>query len=462
MKIAGSLALTAALVACWPAAHAQFGTFHGMGMGIQQAANERQRLSLRPWVNASGNYWRNLNLGNGSVSNPSENLDAFGGAMTWGVSGGESRPRMAYGGAYLGSVRYQADGTGFVGLSNIGMAGLFRQLNREFSVSVSAQGGSSAGSFGPTSGFGGLALFGFNGFGFLSPISPGGIGGFTDPTLEGGVQDELFDNRVLFGGARAALVYSPNPRWNIGGGFIGSTAYRTTPGLADMKSAGAFGQVSYLIDPRTNFTGGYTYANFTLPGFIQDNQIHSTAAGFNRQLGRKTLASVALGVDYYTFRGATQIQLDPELAEILGTTSSIEVVSTSRTSLGVGARISHTVGDRISILGFYARGVAPTNGVLLSATRDAAGMTITYAGGTRWGLFGGFTAARSNPILQDTNAFLNAQGSGGFSYRIFRTLHATFNAGYRYIRLPNLDNRSQAFANIGIAWAPGEAPLRGF
>ncbi len=123
-----------------------------------------------------------------------------------------------------------------------------------------------------------------------------------------------------------------------------------------MNSVGGFGQASYLLDRTTSVTGGYTYSRLWYPGVIRDTHLNSVSGGINKSLGRRTLVSASGGWSRFSATGATEIALDPLVAELLGTPTTIEIRSVTRNVLGAGARISHIVTDKISVSGRYSRG----------------------------------------------------------------------------------------------------------
>jgi hypothetical protein len=461
-KIRGGAWWTVIGLFCATTLSAQFGTFGAMGMGVMQRQMEPQRLEFRPWVMANAMYWDNLAVAQTQDSSDPRSGGIYGGMLGWGVSGGKSLERSAIAMSYFGAARYISSRDGLGALTNTGNFAYFKQFSREWSLSTSAYGGASAGSYGISGGFGGLGGLGFNGFGLTSAFSPGGIAQFSSSSDNGLVEEEIFDNRVYFGGTRTTLVYSPNYRSQIGGGVLGVTSQRTAPGLFDLNGAGAFGQATYLLDRTTSITGGYTYTRIWYPGVIRDTGLHTMMGGISKSLARRTMLSAGGGYSRYNATGATQVQLDPLVAELLGTDTTIEIRSVKRNIVGFGASVSHVITDRISVSGRFNRGVSPGNGVLLASVRDIGGVTLGYAADAGWTFSFGLFASRSNGILQPDKDFQNVQGAAHASVRVFGDFRATFGGGYRWMRLPNQVQQRQAFATAGIMWSPGGGPLRWF
>jgi hypothetical protein len=453
-------ALGLVLAAIMPAG-AQFGAFNGIGMGVQQQKVEPRRLEIRPWVRANANYWRNLTL---LPDERNSNLydDALGGVVGWGISGGKADTRSSIMAAYMGNIRYISRLDQDWASNNMLAFGYSRMLSREWNFSSSLYGGLGRGAIGLASGMGGMGMMGFNGFGIMAQFAQGGLSGFMDPATEGVVEDELFDTEVYFGGARAALTYSPNYRWQVGGGVLGSTAHRKSRGQFDLNAAGVFGQASYLIDPNTSVTGGYTYSRFTVPRVLRDSRLQAALLGISKNLTRRTAFSIGAGINDFSTSAVSTVALDPFIAEILGTSAILEIREVRRMFFSGGAMLRHVVTDRVSVAARYNRGLVPGNGIILPAARDNLGISAYYTGGTRWGLTLGAAGFRTSGIVQQDTTMLTGQLMSNVSYRMFRGFHATFGGGYRVIRLPSRDYRRQGFASVGFAWSPGELPLRTF
>ncbi len=173
----GALALGILFSALLPG---QFGTFGGMGMGVNQRQMEPQRLQLRPWVMANAMYWDNLAVVQDNTDQVRSG-DIYGGMLGWGLSGGKSLERSAIALSYNGNARYTSSRDGLGAISNVGTFAYYKQFSKEWSTSTSVYGGASAGAFGTAGGFGALGSMGFNGFGMMSVFSPRGIGDFVDP-----------------------------------------------------------------------------------------------------------------------------------------------------------------------------------------------------------------------------------------------------------------------------------------
>ena len=91
-----------------------------------------------------------------------------------------------------------------------------------------------------------------------------------------------------------------------------------------------------------------------------------------------------------------------------------------------------------------------------------ASFSVGYSADGRWTISVGVVGTRANDLIQDNKDYLNAQGSGHLSFRMFGDFRATMGGGYRVARLPNLQYQRQAFAAVGVMWSPGGEAIRWF
>lgn len=441
---------------------AQFGMFNGLGMGVNQRKVERQRLEYRPWIRMSATYWDNLAILTDSQGQQFTPKDVLGGMLGWGFSGGKADDRSTYVMSYLGGMRYNSQRDGISALTNVVNFGYFNQLNKNWSSSSTFYGGASAGSYGWAGGFGGAGGIGFAGFGLMSSLSPGGIASFGDPMAQGVIEDEILDNRIYFGGLRSVLIYSPNFRWQIGGGVQGSSAHRTAEGLYSMNAGGVLGQASYLIDRFTSVTGGYSMTRIWYPGIIRETYVSSALGGISRQLGRRTMLSAGGGLNQLMSNGAVKVPLAPEVAELLGVNSTIERRRVTRSIPGANFMLSHVVRDNIAATVRYTRGIVPGNGILIAPSRDAFAFSLSYVGNNRWGASTAILGVRSRSLIDEAPDYLSLQTVANVHYRLFNDFHFSGTGGYRVGRASTGQHLRQTMVNFGFTWSPGGVPFRGF
>lgn len=415
-------------------------------------------ISIRPWVMASGVYAENLtppatNPGGGLIS-----ADAFGGSLMGGVSGSHLSGRTSLSLGYVGAAQYYSGHRGLANSSHVGVFGVAHQLSQKWSLQLSQFGGTSLGGFGMGAGFGGFGSAGALGFSSAFLTNPGGVSSFGNPLLNGVVDNELFDNRVYFYGSNGSITYQPSMRVSYSAGGGAFFTRRRSSALNGVNGLTGNGSVSYQTSRKSSITAFYNYGRFEFPGVFGGNEAHSAGLGFRRELARNTNFTLFAGAFQFRSDFIGQVPLDPITAAILGTGSSLEARRVRRISGAGGANLGHQFKRGLVSVG-YSRGVVPGNDVLFSAVRDSVNAVVSYSSSSRWSINGTGFYSRSSGLIQAGRRFDLYQGSGMFSLRLFKSLNMTLGGGYRSLQLGTF-SRQQRFATVGLAWMPGEVPLR--
>lgn len=446
-------------------AYPQAGGFGGMGGfgaaggAAPNVSGESQGPALRPWVSVGGSYFKDLSLLEPAAGSRDSSGEFFGGTFAGGLLGSRDFERSSLSGSFLAAGSFGED-SGVRGVSQAASLQYGRQLTQRAWFSIRQMGGSSYGGFGYGSGFGGInGLVPFNNSwtGSLTGFNDAGGLLTQDPGDNGLVDAEPFDNRTNFYSANATLGYSLSRRVTLSGGGGGGIVRRGGDILLGLNTAGASGQLSFQATERFNFGAYYGYSRFTYPGQFGTSDMQ--AAGLNMSYlltPRTSFFLSAGGIRLYSNQFGS-VAVPPELAEILGVTSVVEVQQLTRYAPNVsgGIRYRPRIGN-FSLL--YTKGLIPGNGVLRTANRDMA--TLAYGRGA------GRVSYGANIVYQKASgvtAFGGStdivQGAGVFSFRVAAGLHLSTSAGYRTVQLSNVPERKQAFANISLGWSPGAYPI---
>jgi len=449
-----ALLLGAGSATLMPAQTGGFGGMNGFGgMGLMNGAgfnrSDGRGAAFVPFVNLFGNYSTDLTpLTTESVQ--SNGLNRRGAGITAGAQAYKNWQRMNVGFNYAGAYRYVDGVRNLNTTSHIANLGFNRQLTRKMSFSLGQFGGTAIGGYGLGAGFAGLG-----GLGRFGGMFSGMIGNqaFGDPSFNGIVDAELFDNRVNFYGSSGQLSYTPSMRWQIGFGGGGNFVRRK--GAGGMNSAVASAQAGYRISRSGSVFASYSHMMIMYPNMFGDAQGDSVNGGISWQFGPRTHVGFSAGV----FRGTStfigRVPLDPIIAALLGQTSVSEIRNSRRLGGGFNAFVGRSF-RRATLSGYFSRGMTPGNGVVLFGIRDTAGVALglNRIGPISVGFSGGYS--RISSMVQPGLVMSSASGTMRTGYRLARGLAVSFGTGYRVANLTGPFQRNQFFVNIGIGWSPGE------
>ena len=137
---------------------------------------------------------------------------------------------------------------------------------------------------------------------------------------------------------------------------------------------------------------------------------------YTTQISRRWSLSLGGGAFYAEVEGLTNVEVDPAIAALFGTTVATETFYRRRV---LPAAQAHFTGDygHHSYAFSYDRKVNPGNGVYLTSAHETAGVQYSYTGIRRWnfGLGGGWTRMAS--IGQRLTPIQYGHIGGGVSYR---------------------------------------------
>ncbi len=453
-----------AIVLLVASAAAQTGGFGGMGGfgasggAAAQVSGESPAPALRPWVSVGGSYFKDMTLLDPTETNNNTG-SYFGGSFTGAVVGSKQFQRSSLQGSYMAGGSYGGD-SGVNGLSHTGSLQFAHQFSERAWMSVRQMGGSSFGGYGYGAGFGGVnGFFPFNNGWTGSLTGFNSTGGLTtqDPADNGIVDAEPFDNRATFYSANATFGYMLTRRVSVSGSGGGGIVRRSGESLLDLNTAGTSGQITFQATERFGIGGFYGYSRYTYADQYGSNEMQSAATFLSYLATPRTSIFVSLGGQRLFSDQFGSVPVPPELAEILGVTSVVEVQQFTRYSpnISAGVRYRPQIGN-FSLI--YNKGLIPGNGVLRSANRDM--FTASYGRGRGRFSYGASAYFQKASGVTEFHGVSDIyQGSGAFSFRIAGGLHVMTSAGYRTIDVGASPNRNQTFATVSLAWSPGSYPI---
>lgn len=431
------------------------GGFGGVSAGSAPdiSSTSPSRLAFRPWLSANGTYSQILDSG---VTRTTADQAFYGYGAAGGVSGGKAWERTAAGGFYTAS--YQRHNTSRVqrGVSQVAGLTLSHQASDKVSVFATQMMGSSLGGFGygaPAGNFGG---WGVAGAGILPQLGLFGAP-VEDLGVNGLVDNEVFGTRVNFYGTSAGVTFQPTLRWGFGASANLGFVRRKGRGLQDLNSYGGGGQASYRVSERTTVGGVFRFSEFSYPKFFGGNRVYQTGIVLSHQLN--PLTSVRIMAGGYRFQSTFlgRVEVEPEIAALLGVGAQLEVREQSR--LGWIGGASLTRNWREWGLGVsYNHTVSPGNGVILAAKRDSVAGTMSRAfGRVSTGVFGGYY--RSSGMIQNA-VFTSGSFGASMGVRMFSEVYMGVNGGYSVYQTANLGDQWRRFVSVHLTWSPSDAAFR--
>jgi len=436
-----------------------FGGNGGIGaLGAQEDSNRPSRkVQWTPWVRVGGYYNDQINYVNNS-GNLINATDSKGANAGWGITASKAIEKTAFFGGYMGSAILLQEGSGVNGSSHMLAAGVNHRVNQNLYVGAQQMIGSSLGGYGMGSGFAGLGM-GFSGLLQSQQPATGGLQGFGDPSLNGFVDQEVFDNRVKFSGTVGTASYRLNLRSSIsasGGAFF---ARRTVASLIDNNSYYGSGIYSYALNRTTEIGAGYSIGYITYPGRFGGNYYQTLGVMIGKRFRSRGAVYGSAGLSKFNSNFIGLVPVDPDLAQSLGISATTQAQSARR--LTFTGNLSANYNAEVVNLNFHAaRGMVPGNGVLYGAVRDVIGFSVgrTFFTNKLNTALAGNISRLSGLIQNEVQTGYQTYASVG--YNMYKGMSVYVAGGLRWQRLSQSNSFVPSrFVSVGLGWSPGERPF---
>lgn len=446
-----------------------FGNFSGLDQPtLEPREGPTDAAYIRPWVSATGVYRKVFSSDDAQQSISAFSTGRYGGSISGGVGGSKLwRRTMLTGGYSLNGSYYQStEGTADNGpiwrSGQVGVLGISHMFTPRLMASFSQLAGTAHSGYG----FGG---FGFGGFGGRTPLGPStntsnlaqSIPGLGDPSVNGLVDDEVFDRRTTFYSSNAGVSYLLNRDWYVGGSANYSLIRREDI-LVDSNVVGGGAFLGRSIGPRMRVSMSYNISRLDYRQAFRNTLVQGGGVALFYQLTRNSAIQAGVGVNNLYSNYIGTVVLPPEIADLLGVPTTLEVQETRY--LAPGGFLEYSINTRAGRFAIYgSRGISGGNGASLAGDRTIAAAAYSYAFNERVGTNASFTYGYTRTILATRNSFESYSSSGSVGVRLFWKMHGIATAGYRSVVLPEASTyqgrNNQFFASIGLAWSPGDHPL---
>ena len=432
----------AVAVSVWPA-FAQYAGPAILSRGDAPAAMSSAQVDFRPFVNVAGIYSAGLSglqqTSQGAVT--LGNLSSFGSLLSFGVSGLHSWKHTKLGLDYLGSIsHYFQSGT----YGNFNNQSLLLSLTRELTPH---------------------AMFTLRENASISsqpvPIPSLPQSAAYDPSSAYNPITDYYDNRTTFLSTEAGLTFQKSARLSFQISGMASVTERQIAGLYSVTGASATGDVQYRISSHTTVGGTYTYNHFEFHGIFNATDVQSVSGTYAKRLTRSLELSAYGGFSRNQTKFLTSLPISPAIGLLLGLRSAAVINYSSLYHPNYSARLSQTF-QRGVLFAMGSYSVSPGNGLFLTSTAINGSTGYNYTGLRLWsiGATAGYT--RSKSISNVVGEYADFIGTLSLSRQLTHYLHLTSTVSAVKYQSNSFSgyNRLTYNANLGLAFSPGNVPLR--
>jgi hypothetical protein len=441
------------------AAQVGFGGMGGLGgsSALPQPGDggRNSGIGISPFVSVMGTYNHFIGLTSGQTFFGRENT--WSGSGVAGVTGTKQWEHSSLGVGLVGGASYYPYSPTKWTQNYLGRIAFSQMVSPRLAFSVQEIGGTSIGGYGMGAGFGGFGGMGsLGGFGIGSMAFGPGIGaaGMGSTGQNGVVDTEIFNSRTTFSATTAGLNYRLTERWTASV-FGGAAFVDRQNGLFSNNWELASGQLTYQIDARSQVGVVYQYSWLQYPNAFGNVRSQIGGVTYQNQLNRRTKIGLFAGALEIRSTYIGVVQVSPEIAELLGTTTSYQIQDTQRYSGSFGATIGQSY-QRSNWSIIYWRGLTPGNGLALAGIRDMISATYGILGPSNWNFYLSGMATKQDSVVGLNRQTYNYQAVAGASRRLFWNIFGTMNGGWRVVQFTGQPRSEGLFASAGLSWSPRE------
>jgi hypothetical protein len=218
--------------------------------------------------------------------------------------------------------------------------------------------------------------------------------------------------------------------------------------------------VNYRITPKTTIGAYYSFTSYLYTQHESSSDSHTVGAIFSHAINRTTQLRVRAGVSRLETLAYTLVPIDPVFAALVGQQYGVADTYFRTYTTDISAQFVKDFGRRKTVNIAVTRGIAPGNGLILTAIQQVASATfetrifhsyiLSFAGG-RTSL-----SAQGQTFGSYTSNYLGVN----FSHAMPRGPAATFAVNYRTYAITNMPGIQKQFSvSSGITWSPGPGRL---
>ncbi len=420
-----------------------FAQFDGpavLSRGQTPAAMQSPQIDLRPFVAISGVYDTGLTGVMLTDQGQLANTAAAGVELTGGISGVHSWKNTQVGLDYRGSIRHYDRQTYYDGTDQSLLLGVTHNLSKHVILSLRESAGLFSGGFGP--------------MGLYSTVP-------FDPSTTFAPTTDFFDNRTMYMSTQADLTWQKTARLSFDFGGDGFLVRRRSTALYGVTGRGARADVQYRFTRHTTIGAAYEYTSFDFTRVFSGTDLHSFLGSYSVRLTRSVEFTAYAGIMRMETKFIQSVPVDPVVAALIGQSQGNILVHTiSQLPTGNG-RLSKTFRTGVA---FISAGytVMPGNGLFLTTKAGTASVGYDYTGLRRWSFHAQVDGFRGTSVGNVQGNYNTYDAGLTVTRRISGVVSGLVSFNARKYASPNfaLYNRVFYDARIGVAFSPGDVPLR--
>jgi hypothetical protein len=409
--------------------------------GIGPVFSNNRLMRIRPYVGINAIYDTGIAPLATDADGNLVRRNLYGGILSFGAVGSRAYRRSLLNLRYAGNIRHYPQSTFLTATNHRFSLGFNHALSQKWTFNSANRAGILTNAF--------MGAFGL-------PLDE-------DDDIDD-LEEEPFDNRVIFLTTNQSVTYRKSVRTSFTGGGGAFSRQRRSRALASINGVNALGSVAYRTSARSTIGGTYFFNQFNFSGAYGGTNMHSASLEFGHQLSPRTQLSLNVGGSRIESQSLQRVALDPILASLLGRPDGVEATYRLNHLPTFGASISHRRNSWNLNAGARRR-VNPGNGLILTNMRTSYRGGVSYTGIDRWTFraSGGYTQMQG--LFGATRRFENYNARIGMTYRIGGGL--TWTSGVmarRFIvdesRAMNpLFQRTQYRLQTGLRWSPSDVPV---
>jgi hypothetical protein len=181
---------------------------------------------------------------------------------------------------------------------------------------------------------------------------------------------------------------------------------------------------------------------------------------YSRALTRTWQFNVAAGAIRVENSVLRLVQVNPEIAVLLGESTVVQAAHFSNTFPLVQARVMRQM-RRSSLEIGYTRAVLPGNGVFTTSQAQMATAHYSYAATRNWSMSASFGYHQLSALAGIRGRYNSFLGGASATRRLTRSLHGVLRWEVRQYETQSVNYFSRVMhrASVGITFAPGDLPL---
>ena len=284
--------------------------------------------------------------------------------------------------------------------------------------------------------------------------------GSADPNYLQLPQNDIYDNRVVFGGVSADLTYRLTHRLSFNLGGEGSLVRRQSSALYGMTGAAAHGDLEYRISRHSTLGADYRFTYYEYTKGFGNTTISSVGLNYSTQLSPHVQLSARIGGARVQSSSLTEVTLDPALAALLGVSESIQAAYLLNYVPDMQVRLMDTF-RRSQFTLAYLNQVIPGNGIYLTSRNNSVNASYSYSGVRHWNFGANATYGRMTALVQTIGAY-TAYGAGiGITRDLGRGLHTVLRLDSRHYDIASgaMFTQTEYRMSLGLNFSPGDLPL---